>query len=177
LRGRIARRVAWRRTAQSHDRAEAITADHTEDDIRDDFDKRINASMNNVQRVFASKIPNVETGKSPMPTDVRFRCRPESVEMAILREDATTDERKLRPPPARVGADVSIRVHRTLFTSAIDDPQLLQEMAPLFTKLLDARAKQERETRQQTMNTSNESEPKWAIDLEWLSLDFEDPGR
>ena len=112
-----------------------------------------------------------------MPTDVRFRCRPESVEMAILREDATADERKLRPPPAREGADVSVRVHRTLFTSAIEDPQLLQEIAPLFIKLLDARAKQEKATRQQTMKTSNELEPKWAIDLEWLSLDFEDPGR
>jgi hypothetical protein len=177
LRGRIAKRIAWRRTAQSQGRAEAITAAHTKDDIRGDFDERINASMKNVERIFASKIANLETGKSPMPTDVRFRCRPESVEFAILREDATTAERKLRPPPPRAGADVSVRVHRTLFTGAIQDPQLLQEVAPLFIKLLDARAKQENDSNQQDSGAANKSEPAWAIDLEWLSLDFEDPGR
>jgi hypothetical protein len=164
LRGRISLRIAGRRMSQSHGRAEAITADHTADDIRHDFDARITRSLANIERVLGTKIPELETGRSPYPTDVRFRCRPESVEMAILREDATPEERKLRPPPAAESADVSVRVHRTLLTSALADPQLLEQLMPLFTKLLEARAGGE---------NANGSAPTWSIDLNWVSMDFD----
>jgi len=172
LRGRIASRIAWRRASQSHGRAEAITSDHTADDIRSDLDKRINRSLAKVQKVFGAKIPELETGRSPMPTDVRFRCRTESVEMALIREDATAEERKLRPPPAQEASDVSVRVHRTLLTSAIKDPQLMQKLAPLFTKLLEARAKQESEAGSTSISGARDTDTKWGFDLEWVSLDF-----
>jgi hypothetical protein len=172
LRGRIATRIAWRRVSRSHGRAEAITADHTADDIRSDLDARINRSMAHVQRVFGSKIPELETGRSPLPTDVRFRCRTEYLEMALIREDATAEERRLRPPPAHENSDVSVRVHRTLFTSAIADPQLLQNVAPFFEKLLQARAKQQGDAKSTSDERSGESDTEWAINLEWVSLDF-----
>jgi hypothetical protein len=177
LRGRIATRIAWRRVSRSHGQAEAITEDHTADDIRSDLDARINRSMAHVQRVFGSKIPELETGRSPVPTDVRFRCRTEYLEMALVREDATVEERKLRPPPAQENSDVSLRVHRTLFTSAIRDPQLLQNMAPLFEKLLDARAKQVSNTGSKSSDQSGGSDAEWAINLEWVSLDFKNTSR
>jgi hypothetical protein len=163
LRGRISLRIAGRRMSRSHGRAEAITADHTADDIRDDFDSRVTHSLSDIKRVLGTKIPELETARSPMPTDVRFRCRAESVEMAILREDATPEERKLRPPPAAENADVSVRVHRTLLTSALEDPQLLQQLMPLFTKLLEARPGSE---------NANGHAPTWSIDLNWVSMDF-----
>jgi hypothetical protein len=177
LRGRIARRIAWRRVSQSRGRAEAITADHTADDIRSDFDTRINRSMANVQKVLGAKIAEVEAGRSPLPTDVRFRCRTEYLEMAILREDATAEERKLRPPPAQANSDVSVRVHRTLLTSAIEDPQLMQDLTPLFSQLLDARANQVAEAGRTAANAAQDPDAKWAFDLEWVSLDFKDPTR
>ena len=56
LRGRIATRIAWRRVSQTHARAEAITSDHTADDIRSDLDKRINQSMANVQNFLGARL-------------------------------------------------------------------------------------------------------------------------
>jgi hypothetical protein len=174
LRGRIVRRVAWRRTGASHDRAEEITAEHTADDIRSDFDARIDRSMANVQKVFGSKIPGLETGTSPMRTDVRFHCSVDCLEMAILREDASVEERKLRPPGALKNSDVAVRVHRTLFTTALEDPQLMQDLTPLVGKLLQARAGQDSDVDAADVQ---EADAKWAVDLEWLSLDFQDSKR
>ena len=177
LRGRIATRIGWRRAAQSHGQAQSITADHTADDIREDFDERVNRSMVKVQQALGSKIPELETGRNPVPTDVRFRSSPNYVEVAILRENATAEERKLRPPMPTADSDVAVRVHRTLFTGALEDPQLLQNLAPFFEKLLEARAEQERDARKQPANGTPAAAPKWAFDLEWLSLDFTDMGR
>ena len=133
--------------------------------------------MAKVQKVFGAKISALETGRSPMPTDVRFRCRAECVEMALIREDATAEERKLRPPPALDNSDVSVRVHRTLLTSAIKDPQLIQNLAPLLTKLLEARTNQEGNAGRTLATGAQNTDAKWAIDLEWVSLDFKDVNR
>jgi hypothetical protein len=175
IRGRIATRVAWRRTRSKHGRAEAITADRTADDIRRDFEERTNASLANVKRVFAETIPDLDEGSRAMPTDLRFRCRPEHLEMAILREGATSEERQLRPPPARAGSDVSLRVHRSLFTRAIADPQLLQDLTPLFEKLLQAQAKQktsESVSSSATTTAAQRPVPNWSMDSGWLIMDF-----
>jgi hypothetical protein len=177
LRGRIARRIAARRASRAHAQAEAITADHTADDIRDDFNARVNRTMSNVQKVFGSKIPELETGRSPEPTDVRFRSRPESFEMALLRERATAEERKLRPPPADPAADLSVRVHRTLLASAIADPDLMQHLAPLFTKLLEARAQQPQNPTRPGTASPPPPAPEWSITAGWVSLDFKDTTR
>jgi hypothetical protein len=97
--------------------------------------------------------------------------------MAILREDATPEERKLRPPPAKPDSDVSLRVHRRLFVSAIKDPELLKNLTPLFVKLLEARANQEGGTGGRPEKGAEDTDAKWDIDLEWLSLDFKDANR
>jgi hypothetical protein len=175
LRGRIARRIGARRAAQSHGRAEAITADHTADDVREDFDQRVTRSMAKVQAALGSKIPELETGGGPVPTDVRFRSSPQYVEVAILRENATPAERKLRPPMPTADSDVAVRVHRSLFTTALQDPQFMQNLSPFFDKLLQARALEEREAR--TRAEAEAAAPKWNFDLEWLSLDFTDVDR
>jgi hypothetical protein len=175
LRGRIARRIGSRRAAQSHGRAQAITADHTAGDVRRDFDQRVTRSMAKVQAALGSKIPELETGRGPVPTDVRFRSSPQYVEVAILRENATAEERKLRPPMPTSDSDVAVRVHRSLLTTALQDPELLQNLSPLFEKLLQARALEEREAK--TRGDAAAAAPKWLFDLEWLSLDFTDVER
>jgi hypothetical protein len=100
--------------------------------------------------------------------------------MAMLREDATAEERKLRPPVATDDADISVRVHRTLFTTALEDPQLLEMLSPLFKKLLEARSAKVKKG--QAIPRISEvdialSEPKWSFDLEWISVDFSDGER
>jgi hypothetical protein len=177
LRGRIATRIGWRRASQSHGQAEAITADHTADDVRQDFDERINRSMAKVQRVLGSKIPELEHGRRPMATDVRFRSSKDSVEVAILREDATAEAYKLRPPPAKENSDIAVRVHRTLFTTAMEDPELMQNLSPLFQKLLEARADRLENDRAKSASGGAAPNPSWEVNRGWLSLDFKDADR
>ena len=71
-------------------------------------------------------------------------------------------------------SDVAVRVHRTLFTDALDDPQLLQNLTPFFEKLLEARAEEERETNNRPANGTPATTSTWAFDLQWISLDFSD---
>jgi hypothetical protein len=65
--------------------------------------------------------------------------------------------------------------------SAIEDPELLKNLAPLFVKLLEARANQEAgadgRSAKAPKDKDKDSDAKWAIDLEWLSLDFKDTSR
>ena len=130
--------------------------------------------MANVQNFLGANLRALEAGRRPMPTDVRYRCKTECVEMGLVREDATADERKLRPPVALEDSDVSVRLHRSLLTSAIEDPQLVQTLAPMLTRLLDALANQDRGTDSALAIARN---MKWAIDRNWLSLDFKEGSR
>jgi len=177
LLGRIAKRIGWHRALRSHGQAQLITADHTADDIREDFDDRINRTMSKVQHALGSKIPELETGRNPVPTDVRFRSSQKYVEIGIFRENATPEERRIRPPMPTADSDVAVRVHRTLFTDALDDPQLLQNLVPFFGNLLEARAESERDTRKDPANGTTATTTTWAFDLQWLSLDFSDIDR
>lgn len=177
LRGRIAQRIAWRKVSSTHDEAQAITGQHTNADVRRDFDARINQSVAKVQRVLGEQIPDLNRTAGPLPTDVRFRSSADCIELAILRENASPEDRKLRPPPANRDADLSVRVHRALFTSAIMDPQLIQDLAPMLMKLLQARSGSNVRPGASNLLAVPDTEAKWSADLEWLSLDFKDAKR
>jgi hypothetical protein len=53
----------------------------------------------------------------------------------------------------------------------------MQNLSPFFEKLLEARAQQERDASKKSANGALAAAPKWAFNLEWLSLDFTDMGR
>lgn len=103
-----------------------------------------------------------------MPTDVRYRTKAGCVEMALIRQDATEEERSLRPPVPLDDADVSLRFHRTLLTTAMKDPQLIQTLTPLLKKLWEAQV----HSTGDTTGSKLERETKWDIDLDWVSLDI-----
>ena len=175
LRGRIATRIAWKRLRASNSEAEEITADHTAAIINTDFDKSTNASVAKLQDIFKSKIPDLNVDRSSLLAEVRFRTNADSVEMAMVRVDAGIEERKLRPPVVAGNPDVAVRVHRTLLVQAIADPQVREDLTPLFVKLL-----QKRYTSKELHGIESEGlrlaeSTKWSIDPEWLTLDFKNP--
>jgi hypothetical protein len=127
-----------------------------------------------VKEVFKSKLPEFENNQHPARTEMRFRSSIECVEMAMVRPEATTDERKLRPPGVKGNPDVAVRVHRAMLSRAIADPQVRDSLAPQFVKLLDARFKQNRDGSSQRERKPSADLTKWSINLDWLSLDFND---
>jgi SLA1 homology domain 1, SHD1 len=177
LRGRIVRRIAWSRVADSHQQAESITAEHTAAIISRDFDERIDQSVAKVQEVFKSKVPDWDREHQSAKTEVRFRSCPECIEVAMIRGEATTDERKLRPPLVDGNPDVAMRVHRAMLTRAIADPQIRNDWGPAFIKVLNARFNHKQEAGAQDDKKSPIDSTKWAFDLDWLAMDFMDSTR
>ncbi len=114
LRGRIARRIAWGRVSDRHQKAESITAQRTAANISRDFDNRINESVAKVKEVFKSKFPDLEIDREPMRAEMRFRSNTDSVEIAMVRRSASQEERGLRPPAVIGNPDVAVRVHQAL---------------------------------------------------------------
>lgn len=174
LRGRIARRIAWRRLASSNAEAERITADHTAAIIGDDFDRSIDKSMAKIQDVFKSKIPELSADRGMMTAEIRLRTNTDSIEIAMVRLNAADAERRLRPPGVQGNPDVALRVHRAVLTHAVADRQVREDLVPLFTKLLNGRIDSGKLVAAGKLEQVAEA-TKWSIDPDWLALDFDDP--
>jgi hypothetical protein len=174
LRGRIARRIAWNRVAGSHQQAESISAQHTAAQISSDFDERIGKSVAKVQGLFDSKVPELDDEHQLAGTEMRFRSSPACAEFAMVRREANTEERKLRPPIVKGNPDVAVRVHRAMLTRAISDPKVREDLAPRFVELLNARFQRNAEARTQADKESPSDATKWTFDPDWLVLDFID---
>jgi hypothetical protein len=174
LRGRIATRIAWRRVNGAHGQAESITSDHTASRLARDFDTRTNASLAKVQKVFKSKIPDLDSSGDPLQAEMRFRSNVDSVEMAMVRVTAKGDERKLRPPRVIGDPDVAVRVHRSLLSRAIADPELRENLAPLFGNVLKARFQPVASITMGADKDAPADTSQWSFDLDWLTLDYTD---
>ena len=174
LRGRIVKRIASRRASSSHNQAERITADHTGARVGRDFDKRIEASMAKVEKVLLSKIPELSFDNDRGQANMRFRSTNDYVEMAMVRSDATAEERSLRPPAIEGTPDFAIRVHRTLITSALADPEVTETLAPAFGRLLNARIAESATAAIAADTTAADDSTKWSVGLDWLTLDFKE---
>jgi hypothetical protein len=174
LRGRIARRIAWRRVAGSHQQAESITAQHTAANIGRDFDERVDQSVAKIQEAFESKVPQWDRGHQSALTEMRFRSSADCVEVAMVRREANFEERKLRPPIVEGNPDVAVRVHRAMLTRAVADPQVRDNWGPAFIKALNARFGQNENANSKTDKKSPTDTTKLAFDLDWLVMDFMD---
>jgi hypothetical protein len=177
LRGRIARRIAWNRVAGSHQQAESITSQHTAARISSDFDERIGQSVAKVQEVFKSKVPELDNQRQLAGMETRFRSSADSVELAMVRREANTEERKLRPPVVEGNPHVAVRVHRAMLTRAMADSQVRDDLAPRFLELLNARFHGNAGAGLKADKDSPGDSTKWIFDLDWLVLDFMDPAR
>jgi hypothetical protein len=177
LRGRIANRIASRRTAASHDEAEAISAQHTARTIREDFDKRVNRSVGNVRELFPSAAQGFEIAGDRAKTIMRFRSTTDYVEMAMLREGASAEEYKLRPPSIEGNPDFAIRLNRAILGTAIGDSQTAEQLSPWLVKLLQARVAGMASAARGSSTESAGDVTQWSINRDWVAMEFTDGGR
>jgi hypothetical protein len=109
-----------------------------------------------------------------MRAEMRFRSSPDCVEVAMVRPSASEEERRLRPPAVKGNPDVAVRVHQALLSRAVADPQLKQDLAPMFAKLLKGRSNQKEFSASGSVSERIADSTKWSIDLDWLTLDFKE---
>jgi hypothetical protein len=105
---------------------------------------------------------------------MRFRSSADCVEVAMVRREANTEERNLRPPIVEGNPDVAVRVHRAMLTRAVADPQVRDNWGPAFIKALNARFGQNENANSKTDKKSPTDTTKLAFDLDWLVMDFMD---
>jgi hypothetical protein len=97
--------------------------------------------------------------------------------MAMVRVAANGDERKLRPPSVKGDPDVAVRVHRSLLSRAIADPELRETLAPLFGNVLKARFQPVASITMGADKDAPTDSSQWSFDLDWLTIDYTDAER
>jgi hypothetical protein len=172
LRGRIARRIAWRRSASSRGRAEIISSQHTAATISRDLDKRIDQSVANVRQNLQSPFSGLEVDVGPKL--VRFRTTPEYVAIAMMRMQAGGDQPIPQPPQIEGNPDIAVRVHRSLWAPSDTSSQLSEKLAPFLINLLKARVKERALGMRRERIELPINRPEWSLDSNWLTLDFTD---
>jgi len=177
LRGRIATRIASRRTAASHDEAEAISAQHTARIIREDLDKRVDRSVERVRELFPSAAPGFEAAGDGAKNVMRFRSTTDYVEMATIREGASAEELKLRPPTIEGSPDFAIRVNRALLGTTLGDSQTAEQLSPWLVKMLQARVAAMSAAARGTSVQSADDITQWSIGRDWVAMEFTAGGR
>jgi hypothetical protein len=177
LRGRIATRIASRRTAALHDEAEAISAQHTARTIREDFDKRVDRSVGKVRELFPSVAQGLKIAGNGAKTVMRFRSTTDYVEMAMLREGASAEEMKLRPPSIEGKPDFAIRVNRAILGTALGDSQTAEQLSPWLLRLLQARVASMAAAARGPSTESSDDITQWSINRDWVAMDFTGGGR
>jgi hypothetical protein len=175
--GRIAQRIAWRQDARARGQAQSITSQHSAATISAGLDQRIDRSVAKVQDTLRSQIAALEFNRGSVPRVVHFRSTADYVEVAMIRDGATSEELSLEPPAVEGNPDIAVRVHRTVIGSALADPQISQKLAPMLVKLLQVRIAQKALAIVGVDADSPAISAKWKVDLNWLAVDFTDVKR
>ena len=176
LRGRIARRIAWRRVGNSRSQAEAISSQHTAAIIRNDLDKRIDQAVAKMQQEFRVMVAELPMDRVQMAVHTNFRTTSEYVELAMIRNGATAEEKRLRPPQINGNPHVAIRVNRVLLRHALADPEFNQTVVPLLAKIFKTRLAEQAIALVNPVEEPRDESTKWSLADDWLTLDFTDVG-
>jgi hypothetical protein len=177
LRGRIARRIAWRRANESRREFEAISSRHTADRIGKELDRQVDQSLEKVQQVVQSTIEGLKIGDHRLVSHTNFRTMPEYIELAMIRQGASDEEKRFLPPPVEGAPDVAIRVNRALLGRALTDPEIGAKLVPLLAKFLEARASEKTLAVVYRPEDQQADITNWKIGQDWLTLEFTDPKR
>jgi hypothetical protein len=138
LRGRLAERVAWKRSAQLQSEADAIGSRSAALQIRKAFDEEVGEASALLEASLLAAIPKV-SWEDGTPLSVRFRSAPTHVEIILYRAGATVDERALRPPAIVGDPAIAIRAYRGMLLRTVTAANLQQMLQPLMTgSILDS---------------------------------------
>ncbi len=163
LRGRIAERIAWKRSAQMQPQADAIGSQIAARQIQQAFDEEVVAATDIMEASLLGAIPKL-TWEDGSALAVRFRSAPDYVEIIVHRPNATLDERQLEPPPVDGDPAIAVRVHRGVLLKTANAANLKQMLQPLLTGSMVASQRLDKPENSVYL-------VEWSADGQWLAFD------
>jgi hypothetical protein len=164
LRGRIGDRIARRRESGSRAQAEAIVSRDTADDIRHDFNVKLDAAVADIQSKVQTQIAALKLNDEDGAVVIRSRSTPDFVEVALCPGHKAANELQMaQSSPFEGNPDCAVRVHRSLVPSLLANAGLREKFAPMLTTSLIA------------SDATHDSGPKIGMRGEWVAIDLATP--
>ncbi|MBN1854891.1 MAG: hypothetical protein JW829_19310 [Pirellulales bacterium] len=111
---RIVERIAWRRAGKQQDLAEAIAAQHAEQQISAQFDRESVPMIAKIKNNYDKKFRLPLLRRNELPKRLDFATNHRSVEITALQANRAQLGAAIQPPPIREGYDLAVRVHESL---------------------------------------------------------------
>jgi hypothetical protein len=163
LRGRIGDRIARRREAGSRSQAEAIVGRDTANDIRHDFDKKLNEAVAEIQSKVQAQIAALKLNGGDGHVVLRSRSTQDFIEVAVCRPGGEAERLQVASATPFTGnPDCSVCIHRSLMASLASNAELRDKFAPALAGVLVAGGEP----------AATASGPKLSMADEWLTVDF-----
>jgi hypothetical protein len=171
MRGRIAERVAWRRSAEHRSEADAIASEHAAERIRAEFDSEVQLTVARIEKILLDGTRDLPMMFEDGRPSIRFSSTAGHLDIVMVRPQATAEELALAPPGIVGDPVLAIRAHRVVVRHALGTTRLKQMVQTLLTGLLS-------EPTVKTVKTAAPEavafELKWSPDRNWLIFDHVD---
>lgn len=171
LRGRIAERVAWRRSSESHSEADAIASQHAAERIRSEFDKEVQLTVARIEKILVEGTRDLPMEFENERPKIHFSSTAKHLNIVMHRPNATAEELAMAPPLIDGDPALAVRAHRVVVRQALGTARLKQMMEDLLGGLRTAATVQ---TVKMATAEPRALELKWSRDRNWLILDHVD---
>jgi hypothetical protein len=164
--------IARRRSAEKHNAAEAISAEHTARRIRDDLDRKMNVVLSKIQKYVDDNFPVHELEFENRKSELRLRSMADKVELGmIVVEGVSAEALRMRPPSVVGDPDLAIRINRSLLGEMANaNEQELQEVARAAVESLKSgRAAQ---VAKKALKAGEDEQVQFRLEPDWLIIDY-----
>ncbi len=174
LRGQIAERIAWRRSAELRSEADAIASQHAAAQIRAEFDKEVQLAVARMEKILievARDLPMEFENRRP---GIHFSSTATHMDIVMHRPQATAEEIALAPPVIDGDPALAIRAHRLVVRHALGSTRLKKMVQTLQGGLRSDPMARTVKTVKTAAPEAVAIELKWSPDRNWLIVDHVD---
>jgi hypothetical protein len=171
MRGQIAERIAWRRSAELRSEADAIASQHAAAQIRAEFDKEVQLAVARMEKILIEGTRDLPMEFENGRPSIRFSSTATHMDIVMLRPEATAEELALAPPAIDGDPALAIRAHRVVVRHALGSTRLKKMVQTLQGGL---RSDPMARTVKTAASEAVAIELKWSPDRNWLIVDHVD---
>lgn len=135
LRGRVAEKVAWRRSGEMRAEADQIAARHVEERIAREFDDYANPRLEKVRGKLLANVGQLPAADDGEPMKLSFQSTPTHIQIVALRGNATAVA-KVVPPAIEGNPKVAVHVHRAIVGRVLSDPAVRESITMLVSQMM-----------------------------------------